>query len=132
MSKQKLQRSVGNLAKALDRLDEALREPLSNPLAVDGTIQRFEFAIELCWKGLQRALAHEGIDARTPRQSLQEAYQIGWLHDESLWLSMLRDRNETSHVYDEATARSIYDRIAEYAPEIRRVHVLLKSLASET
>jgi hypothetical protein len=37
-------RSLDALGRALDRLREALAEPEANPLAVDGTIQRFEFA----------------------------------------------------------------------------------------
>lgn len=122
MSEAKLRQSVANLGRAFDRLDEALREPETNPLALDGTIQRFELAIELFWKTLKRGLAHEGIDTRTPRQSLKEAYQAGWLDDESLWLQMLLDRNETSHIYDEETARVIYGRIKAYAPQMRRVY----------
>ena len=39
--------SIANLGRALDRLEEALAEPMTNTLAVDGTIQRFEFGLEL-------------------------------------------------------------------------------------
>ncbi|MFS8535532.1 MAG: nucleotidyltransferase substrate binding protein [Limnochordales bacterium] len=78
MSEAKLRQSVASLGRALGRLDEALREPDTNPLAIDGTIQRFEFAIELLWKTLKRVLEHEGIQTRTPREALREAYQAGW------------------------------------------------------
>ncbi|HEY8495526.1 MAG TPA: nucleotidyltransferase substrate binding protein [Limnochordales bacterium] len=125
MSEAKLRQSVASLGRALGRLDEALREPDTNPLAIDGTIQRFEFAIELLWKTLKRVLEHEGIQTRTPREALREAYQAGWLDDEVSWLQMLRDRNETSHIYDEVMARKIYERIREYAPKMRRVYELL-------
>jgi len=37
---------------------------------IDGTIQRFEFVIELYWKTLKRLLALEGINTYTPRESL--------------------------------------------------------------
>jgi nucleotidyltransferase substrate binding protein (TIGR01987 family) len=87
------------------------QEPDANSLVVDGTIQRFEFVIELYWKTLRRLLAAEGILANTPRESLQQAYQAQWLTDETAWLEMLRDRNESSHTYDEATARRIYANI---------------------
>ena len=53
-------RALDTLGRALDRLREALAEPEGNPLAVDGTIQRFEFAIELSWKALRRLLLREG------------------------------------------------------------------------
>jgi predicted nucleotidyltransferase len=77
-----------SLGKALDRLEEALGQPLENPLAVDATIQRFEFTIELFWKALKRCLDFEGIDTSTPRGALQQAYQVGWLEDESKWLQI--------------------------------------------
>lgn len=85
--------------------------PADQPLAVDGTIQRFEFAIEVCWKTLKRALAYEGIEALTPREAIVESFAAELISDEWAWLEMLRDRNLTSHLYDEATALSIYGRI---------------------
>lgn len=115
----KLTQSIDNLARALDRLGEALAEPESNPLAIDGTIQRFEFAIELYWKTLRRLLDEEGIATTTPREALQAAYAAGWLADEEAWLQMLRDRNKTSHVYSEAAGREIYRNIQAHYPELR-------------
>lgn len=43
----KLLQNFDNLKRALNRLEEALQEDLENSLIVDGTIQRFEFTIEL-------------------------------------------------------------------------------------
>lgn len=93
--------------------------PADAPLAIDGTIQRFEFALELTWKTLKRALEFEGIEAGTPRDTLRQAFSVGWIGHEDLWLSMLKDRNEASHLYDQDKALAIYKRIAEYAPVIR-------------
>lgn len=39
----KARQSLNNLGAALSRLREALSEPDTNPLAVDGTLQRLEF-----------------------------------------------------------------------------------------
>jgi nucleotidyltransferase substrate binding protein (TIGR01987 family) len=126
MSDQKAAQSLHNLGAALERLKEALQEPEENPLAIDGTIQRFEFVIELYWKTLKRLLALEGINTHTPRESLQRAYQANWLADETAWLLMLRDRNEASHVYDEEMARRIYGHIKEYFPELERTYHSLR------
>jgi nucleotidyltransferase substrate binding protein (TIGR01987 family) len=90
------------LGEVITRLGEALAESPENSLIVDGTIQRFEFVIELFWKTLKRLLEWEGIQTQTPRETLQRAYQAGWLADETVWLKMLRDRNQTSHLYNEA------------------------------
>ena len=121
-----LHRTFDQLCQAVERLREALAEPPSNALAVDGTIQRFEFTIELFWKTLKRLLAFEGIETRTPRETLQRAYQAGWLMDETAWLEMLRDRNETSHAYDEALARRICERVRRNFPELERARAALR------
>lgn len=115
MSPEMLRRSLDNLNRALDRLEEGLAAPESSTLAVDGTIQRFE----LCWKTLKRLLSLEGMETTTPHAALQAAYGAGWLKDETPWLQMLRDRNSTSHLYDEAKARMIYERIRQYHPALR-------------
>ena len=109
---------LANLGRALDRLHEALAVPPDAPLAVDGTVQRFEFAFELAWKALKDALEYEGVDARTPREVLREATRAGWLGDETAWLDMLRDRNLSSHVYSEAVAGEIYGRIRQNVPAL--------------
>ncbi|KIY23137.1 MULTISPECIES: nucleotidyltransferase substrate binding protein [Mesobacillus] len=127
MSKRKLLQSVNNLEQAITRLEEALGEDLSNSLLVDGTIQRFEFTIELYWKTLKRILASEGIETMTPKETLKEAYQIGWLNDETAWLQMLKDRNETSHTYDEEAALRILQNIKKYFPEMKTtLKILIK------
>jgi len=126
MSDSKIAQSLANLGAGLDRLSEALREPETSALAVDGTIQRFEFVIELYWKTLKRILAAEHIQVATPREALQQAYRAHWLNDEGLWLQMLKDRNETSHIYNEQMARQIYERIRKYYPELERTYRFLK------
>jgi nucleotidyltransferase substrate binding protein (TIGR01987 family) len=128
MSEEKIQQSLNNLERALARLKEALGEPASNSLVIDGTIQRFEFVIELYWKAFKRLLEREGIQANTPRESIKQAYQVGWIEDEDAWLEMLRDRNETSHVYDEATARRIYESIKRNFVALERVYGRLRAL----
>ena len=69
MSVGRLAQSVDNLGRAIDRLEEALREPAANSLAVDGTIQRFEFTIELFWKTLGRLLEAHGLRTETPKDT---------------------------------------------------------------
>lgn len=104
-------RSLEQLESALQKLAEALAVPRDAPLAVDGTIQRFEFTIELYWKVLKRLLEAEGIQAATPREAMRRAFQAGWIDDEAAWLDMLQNRNLTSHTYNEALAGQVYDAI---------------------
>ncbi len=116
MSASKLEQSLRNLEKAVQRLREALDEPRSNALAVDGAIQRFEFVFELNWKTLKHMLEAEGVAAATPRAVIREAYMAQWIDNEPAWLQMLSDRNDTSHTYNEATAQRIYENIRNNFP----------------
>jgi nucleotidyltransferase substrate binding protein (TIGR01987 family) len=77
MSELRAAQSLQHLGRALERLREALQEPEANSLVVDGTIQRFEFVIELYWKTLKHFLIAEGILTNTPRESLQRADTVG-------------------------------------------------------
>ena len=127
MSDSEETRALLALGRALDRLGEALAQPEDNPLAIDGTIQRFEFAMELYWKALRRLLLREGVATTTPREALQQAFRAGWLDDETAWLQMLRDRNETSHTYNEKTARRVYTSIRAGFPEMARTYPRLRA-----
>ncbi len=123
-------RSLDELKRAVDRHGEALDEPETNPLAIDGTIQRFEFTIELFWKAMKRLLARDGIETATPREALRRAYQAGWIDDEEAWLAMIHDRSQTSHAYKEALARGIYADVRRTFPEMRRALETLIRLAA--
>jgi nucleotidyltransferase substrate binding protein (TIGR01987 family) len=103
--------------KAIKALKVALDKPMEEDLTnVDATIQRFEFSIELFWKFLKRILASKGIVVQYPKDVLREAYAGGLIDNESLWLSMLHDRNLSSHTYNQDLALEIYARIKTYYP----------------
>ena len=129
MSQVKAEQSLKNFAKALERLSEALDVPTPNTLMIDGTIQRFEFVCELFWKTLKRVLELNGIESHSPRDAMKKGFAVDWLENESLWLGMLKDRNETSHVYDEEKANEIYGRIKTYFLELQKVKQTLEHYA---
>ncbi len=54
----------------------------------------------------------EGIEeAKSPRSTFREAFQYGLIEDGDLWIDMLKDRNLTSHIYDEDVLIEIYNKI---------------------
>lgn len=128
MSARKLRDSLSNLENAVANLERALTLPTDQELVFEGTIHRFEIAAELMWKTLKRALEFEGLSPKTPRDSLKEAFRVGWLHDETTWLDMLDHRNTTSHTYlaDELVAKNYAD-IAALTPAIRSTVEFLKT-----
>lgn len=128
MSERKLIDSLKNLERALLKLGEGIDVPRDNPLVLEGTIQRFEYAIELLWKTLKRALSYEGIvRTKTPRESLKESYAIGWIDNETIWLDMLDCRNSTSHLYlEDELVEETYNKIVTYYPEMMKALNFLK------
>lgn len=116
----RLEQVKGDFQNALKRLDEAVREAKSD-LEIDGVIQRFEFTFELFWKLLKVYLETEGIICRSPKNCMKEAYQLGIIETESIWLNMLDDRNMSVHIYDRETSREIFDRIkGKYVKEFKK------------
>ncbi len=119
-------------SRALKRFEEALDEDLSNPLAVDGSIQRFEFSFELAWKLLKKVLMDlEGIEALSPKKTLQFAFKLGWIENESAWLLMLNDRNLTFHTYRKEYAQEIYSHLVGHLKNMQALQRCIKALLKE-
>ena len=124
-----LEYSLNKLKNANQKLKEGT-EQAKDELDKDGVIQRFEFTFELLWKALKIYLEYQGILVKTPRDSFVEAFRIDLISDEKIFLDMLEDRNNTSHIYDKETSEKIFNRIKKnYQTEIAKVIELLnKSL----
>jgi len=117
----KFQIKLNNYNKALLRLHEAIEEVAqSESLTVrDGAIQRFEFTAELAWKTMREYLILEEVtDINSPKNVLVEAYKNKLITNDIGWLQLLRDRNSTSHIYDETDATEIYKRISTIHVEL--------------
>jgi nucleotidyltransferase substrate binding protein (TIGR01987 family) len=113
--------ALEKLKKAWEKLRSGVQSA-KGELEWDGVMQRFEFTFELFWKALKVFLAQEGMDARTPKDCLREAFRLGWLENESVYLDMLEDRNKTSHIDAKSTAEEILRRITtSYVSEMGRV-----------
>lgn len=126
MSDKEIMQKMENLSNAINRLGDALNQTPVDEFIIDATIQRFEFTFELFWKTLKYFLEHEGVEVGTPRKVLKKSYAAKWIDNDGIWLSMLDDRNRTSHVYDESLARQIYLHIHDYLPEMQQVYSLLQ------
>lgn len=119
--KEEIKYAVNNLEKAFIKLKDGT-ETARDELERDGVIQRFEFTFEIFWKTLKIFLRDNGIEVKTPKEALKEAFKIGWLKDEELYLDMMEDRNKTSHIYDKETSEVIFGRIkSNYVQAIKEV-----------
>jgi len=108
--KEILSDKLDNFSNALKKLEEAFAQE-GSPLCLDGTIKRFEFSFEMAWKALKKFLLYEGTECLSARDCIKKAYQLEFIKKEDTWLNILKDRNSTSHIYDEKEAEEIYQRI---------------------
>lgn len=116
----KVNEKLVKYSNALKRLDESLAdyEKLALDSIRDGVLQRFEFCTELAWKTTREYLIDQGYaDINSPKSVMKTAYSDGLIDDEIVWLDILNSRNITSHIYDEETAKEVYENIANvYQP----------------
>ena len=80
-------------------LSRAFDEDLTNDFIVSGIIDKYYIQFELGWKVLKELLRYEGANQAatgSPREIIKTAYAYYDFIDESVWLGMLRDRNDTS------------------------------------
>lgn len=99
---------------ALIRLNEALSKNIeADSLYLDGTIQRFEFTYELCWKLMKAYLHYLGVEANNPRDAIRESLKQNIISDKdsAQWFNMIEKRNLTSHTYHKAMAMEVYSDI---------------------
>lgn len=105
---------------ALATLEGAPAQDLSNEFVLGGVIDKFRLQFELGWKLLKRLLAYEGepvAASGSPRDILKAANQYYDFLDEDAWLSMLRARNTSTHIYDGDAARLLaHEILARYIP----------------
>lgn len=120
---------VDDFAAALLRLEGALAEPASSDLIKAGAIQYFEFCFELAWKSCKVVSADQGLpDCLSPKACLRQAFTLGWIGDEAVWLGMLDARNLMSHTYDASKALQVYESLSTYLAALKRLLATLQSL----
>jgi nucleotidyltransferase substrate binding protein (TIGR01987 family) len=105
-----------SLEKALSSLEQAIarsqRQPTDEEVR-DSVIQRFEYSYELSWKMLKRQLEMDSptpvsIDAMSFKEMIREAAERGLINNPESWFEYRRQRNLTSHTYNETKARQVY------------------------
>ncbi|WP_320176128.1 nucleotidyltransferase substrate binding protein [Maridesulfovibrio sp.] len=126
-----------NYLKALDRLSNAVELAEARGLSdleEQGMIQGFEFTHELAWNVLKDFLKHQGISNLIgSKDAVRSAFQNGLIEDGEIWMSMILDRNRSSHTYNEDTAREIATRIlADYYPAFQQMAERFKTIRDES
>jgi nucleotidyltransferase substrate binding protein (TIGR01987 family) len=104
-----------NYKKALAKLGEAVEldaERALSELERQGTIQAFEYTHELAWKVMQDFFIYQGnSEIRGSRDATRQAFSADLITDGDHWMEMIKNRNLTSHTYNEEISEEIYKNI---------------------
>lgn len=124
-----------NYVSALKTLSQSKDQDLGNEFVQGGIIAKFSLQFELGWKLLKEILKYEGDRSAatgSPREIIKASYQyFDWM-DEETWLQMLRDRNDTTHIYDaELAERLVSTIINRYIPEFERMEASIREQYGE-
>jgi len=97
-----------------------------------GLIQSFEFTHELAWKVIQDFAKNQGnTEIRGSKDATRYAAQINLIENAHQWMTMILDRNETSHTYNEETANQIFvNIIVSYLPLLQSFESKMEELRS--
>ncbi|MBE9070171.1 nucleotidyltransferase substrate binding protein [Leptolyngbya cf. ectocarpi LEGE 11479] len=101
-----------NYKRALTQLTKFIDKGELNELEEQGLIQAFEYTHELAWNVLKDYLQYQGNqNIYGSRDATRLAFNVGLLEDGTSWMDMIKERNRTSHTYNQATARAIAENI---------------------
>jgi nucleotidyltransferase substrate binding protein (TIGR01987 family) len=95
-----------------------------------GLIHLFEISFELSWKVMKGHLEAGGYqNIRSPRDAIEQFYDLGLIHDDTQWLQGLEDRDLMAYTYNDANAHKVILLIREtYYPLMADLEETLKGL----
>jgi len=97
-----------NYRKALAQLTKFIDKGDLNELEKMGLIQAFEYTHELAWNLLRDYLRDQGAqNINGSKDAVRAAFRVGLIEDGETWMDMIKDRNRTSHTYNQVTADAI-------------------------
>lgn len=119
-----------NYQKALAGLGEFIQQKTLNKLEKQGAIQAFEYTHELAWKVLADFIKDKGnAEIFGSKDATREAFSLGLIHNGTLWMDMIKNRNLTSHTYNQELADEIVTHIVnEYYSAFCELEIRLKEL----
>jgi len=125
-SDKRWQQRFASFSKALNNLSEGVTQKHYNQLEQTGLIQMFNIAFELAWKTLKDLLINEGFLINSPRETIKQAFQAGYIVNGEMWLDALEKRNMMVHIYDEDKNTEVLQLIINnYSPLLTALHSTL-------
>lgn len=116
--------------KAINRLEEVLKLEKTEVVR-DSAIKRFELCFDLAWKSIKAYAQKQGLECFSPRSCLKIAFKLNLIEYDEIWLTILEDRNLTTHMYKEEYANKIYIKLSEYLKLFMSLSSRIEKLSQE-
>jgi len=131
------EQKLDSYTKALTRLAHVVNESKAralNEFELDSIVQRFEFTHEIAWKLMKSYAEFQGEQTLSgSRDACRWAFENHLVEDGTVWMEMIRSRNETSHEYDEGVAASTIQQIVQsYYPALQAFQERMAQIATST
>lgn len=119
---------------ALAQLDEACAKDSYTDLERAGLVYIFMLNYELSWKTLQALLTFLGFTVDSPRGTLRQAFEAGYLNEDDCeaLLRALGTRNRLNHIYSGDEARYAENLIkGEFLEALRRLKITMEQMRNQ-
>ena len=101
-----------NFSKALSQLKKFIDKGDLSDLEEQGLIKAFEYTFELAWNVIKDYYEYQGESGiQGSRDAFRLAFNRGLTGRGEEWMEMVKSRIESTHTYNEETARKISDAI---------------------
>jgi len=125
---------LNSLVKAIQSLEVALTRWEATPTdqeVRDSVVQRFEYTYELCHKMLRRQLQEMSaspveVVALDYKSLIREGAKFKLIARPDAWFVYRRQRNLTSHTYDESVAEQVAKNAIEFLEDARQLLLALQ------
>lgn len=104
-----------NYSKAVNQLQRFIDKGDLNELEEQGLIQVFEYTYELAWNVIKDYYTFiQAVDnIQGSRDAFRIAFNRGLIKEGKIWMEMIESRIQSSHTYNEDTAKDIASKVKE-------------------
>ena len=108
----KIEKKFRNLQSALNKLKQFQEEYSGREIEQAGVIQAFEFTYEVFWQFFKVCASESGqTQILGPRDAFKFAFSSGFIESDSEWLSMIPQRNDTVHSYNDEVSERVFNNV---------------------
>ena len=102
---------LNQLCRSYQKLLEALETPVSQPLAIDGTIRRFECTYDIACETISAFYEDHLPAGKSYNRCLREALRQGWIKNHDVWSALMESKSHAAFAFSEQLTKDVYEAI---------------------